>query len=162
MIANNGGDRDRSDRGPAEPDLAQFHLRQRGCRASTSTRHVGQPVPPPVLTFTPGAGSTGTLSGTLTASPNLAYTIEIFSNPIGRPGRPGAGQDVRPGRDGEYRQLGQRHLLGDRTDRLLHGDGDRSVGEYLAVLERRRIDRPWRPRRRRCRRRRTRRPSASR
>src|SRR5262249_31685317 len=33
-----------------------------------------------VLSFTPGAGSTGTLSGTLMASPNLTYTVEIFSD----------------------------------------------------------------------------------
>jgi parallel beta-helix repeat protein len=42
---------------------------------------VTQVVPAPVLTFTPGAGSTGTLSGTLKASPGVAYTIEIYSNP---------------------------------------------------------------------------------
>ncbi len=41
------------------------------------------------MTFTPGAGGTGTLSGTLTASPNLSYTIEIFSNPSA----PAAGQE---------------------------------------------------------------------
>jgi hypothetical protein len=35
----------------------------------------------PVLTFTPGSGSAGTLSCTLTASPNLTYTVEIFSDP---------------------------------------------------------------------------------
>jgi hypothetical protein len=34
-----------------------------------------------VLTFTPGGGSTGSLSGTLTASPSQKYIIEIFSNP---------------------------------------------------------------------------------
>jgi hypothetical protein len=42
---------------------------------------VGQPVPAPTLTFTPGAGSTAALAGTLKASPNLAYTVEIYSNP---------------------------------------------------------------------------------
>src|SRR5262249_17002579 len=31
--------------------------------------------------FAPGAGSSGTLSGTLTGTPNLAYVVEIFSNP---------------------------------------------------------------------------------
>ena len=36
---------------------------------------------PPLITFTPGGGGVGTLSGTLTASANLAYVIEIFSNP---------------------------------------------------------------------------------
>jgi hypothetical protein len=41
---------------------------------------VNQAAPAPVLSFTPGAGSTGTLSGTLKASPNQTYTIEIFSN----------------------------------------------------------------------------------
>ena len=46
---------------------------------------VGQPVPAPKLAFTPGAGSTGTLSGTLNASPNLAYTLGIFSNPSALP-----------------------------------------------------------------------------
>ena len=32
------------------------------------------------MTFTPGTGGSGTLSGTLTASPNLTYIVEIFSN----------------------------------------------------------------------------------
>jgi hypothetical protein len=35
---------------------------------------------PPVLTFTPGGGGSGTLSGILTSAPNTNYTIEIFSN----------------------------------------------------------------------------------
>jgi hypothetical protein len=41
--------------------------------------------PAPVLSFTPGAGSTGTLSGKLKAAANLAYTVEIFSNPSAAP-----------------------------------------------------------------------------
>ncbi len=37
---------------------------------------------PPVMTFTPGSGNTGTLSGTLTgATKNTSYDVEIFSNP---------------------------------------------------------------------------------
>jgi hypothetical protein len=40
-----------------------------------------QSATPPVMTFTPGTGSTGTLSGTLTAGSKLAYVVEIFSNP---------------------------------------------------------------------------------
>ena len=44
----------------------------------TSQAH---PVAPPVMTFAPGAVN-GTLSGTLTGSPNLAYTIQIFSNTV--------------------------------------------------------------------------------
>jgi len=36
---------------------------------------------PPDLTFAPATGGTGTLSGTLTDSPNTAYVVEIFSNP---------------------------------------------------------------------------------
>src|SRR5262249_50685615 len=35
----------------------------------------------PVMTFTPGSGTSGTLNGTITESPNAAYLIEIFSNP---------------------------------------------------------------------------------
>jgi hypothetical protein len=35
----------------------------------------------PVLTFTPGTGSAGTLSGTLTSTPNTTYVVEVFSNP---------------------------------------------------------------------------------
>src|SRR5262249_3357706 len=46
---------------------------------------VAQAVPAPVLTFTPGSGSTGTLSGKLKASPNLTYTVELFSNPAAMP-----------------------------------------------------------------------------
>ncbi len=42
---------------------------------------VGQLEAAPVLTFTPTSASTGTLSGTLNASPSLAYTVEVFSNP---------------------------------------------------------------------------------
>jgi hypothetical protein len=40
-----------------------------------------QSVTAPVLTFTPGTGSTGTLSGSLTAAPNATYVVEVFSNP---------------------------------------------------------------------------------
>jgi Bacterial Ig-like domain (group 3)/Periplasmic copper-binding protein (NosD) len=35
----------------------------------------------PVLKFTPGSGGNGTLSGTLTETPNTAYVVEVFSNP---------------------------------------------------------------------------------
>src|SRR5262249_30653625 len=35
----------------------------------------------PVLTFTPGAGNAGKLSGALTATPNTTYVVEVFSNP---------------------------------------------------------------------------------
>ncbi|MFI5459139.1 MAG: Ig-like domain repeat protein [Isosphaerales bacterium] len=35
---------------------------------------------PPTLTFAPGTGSTGTLSGTLTEAKNTSYVVEIFSN----------------------------------------------------------------------------------
>ncbi len=36
---------------------------------------------PPTLTFAPGTGNTGTLSGTITEAKNTSYDIEIFSNP---------------------------------------------------------------------------------
>src|SRR5262249_25156013 len=39
-----------------------------------------QSVAPPVLTFTPGTGGTGTLAGTLTEAPNTTYVVEVFSN----------------------------------------------------------------------------------
>ena len=45
----------------------------------------GSAVPVPVLTFTPGTGSAGTLSGTLDAAPNQTFTIEIDSNPTAPP-----------------------------------------------------------------------------
>jgi len=37
-------------------------------------------ISPPVLTFTPGTGNSGTLSGTLTEAPNTTYVVEVFSN----------------------------------------------------------------------------------
>ena len=40
----------------------------------------GQFVAAPVVNFTPGTGSTGTLSGKLDAAPSVTYTIEVFSN----------------------------------------------------------------------------------
>jgi CSLREA domain-containing protein len=49
-------------------------------------------VPAPVLSFTPGTGPTGTLSGTLKATPNTAYTVEIFSDPGGITATSGQGQ----------------------------------------------------------------------
>ena len=64
----------------------QNQITQNSIYGNTSVRiyvdpSVGQPVPAPVLSFMPGTGSTGTLSGTLKASPSVAYTIEIFSDP---------------------------------------------------------------------------------
>ncbi len=41
---------------------------------------------PPTLTFAPGTGSTGTLSGTLTEAKNTSYDVEIFSNPTAQSG----------------------------------------------------------------------------
>jgi parallel beta-helix repeat protein len=35
----------------------------------------------PVMTFTPGAGGSGTLAGTLTEKANATYIVEVFSNP---------------------------------------------------------------------------------
>ncbi len=102
VIANNGGVGIEVDEGQ-QNQITQNSIFGNAGGGIYLDRHVGQPVPAPKLTFTPGAGSTGTLSGTLKASPNLAYTLEIFSNPIGHVGRQRAGQDVRPGRDGEYR-----------------------------------------------------------
>ena len=44
-------------------------------------------VRPPVMTFMPGSGNTGTLSGTLTgATKNTSYDVEIFSNPTAQSG----------------------------------------------------------------------------
>jgi Bacterial Ig-like domain (group 3) len=40
-----------------------------------------QLVAAPVLTFTPGSGNSGTLSGTLIGTPGASYVVEIFSNP---------------------------------------------------------------------------------
>jgi hypothetical protein len=37
-------------------------------------------ISPPVLTFTPGTGSSGTLSGTLTELANTTYVVEVFSS----------------------------------------------------------------------------------
>jgi hypothetical protein len=42
---------------------------------------VNQNTVAPVLTFAPGSGSTGTLSGKLAGSPGLNFTVEIFSDP---------------------------------------------------------------------------------
>ncbi len=40
-----------------------------------------QLVAAPALTFTPGSGNSGTLSGTLAGTPGTSYVVEIFSNP---------------------------------------------------------------------------------
>ncbi len=40
----------------------------------------------PTLTFTPGTGGTGTISGTLNELPNTSYVVEIFSNPTAQSG----------------------------------------------------------------------------
>ena len=69
---------------------------------------------PPALTFTPGAGGSGTLSGTLTASANLAYTIEIYSNPSA----PVAGQEQ-----------GQTFIRDDTVNTDSSGKGSFSVTE---------------------------------
>jgi Bacterial Ig-like domain (group 3) len=47
---------------------------------------VNELIIPPALTFAPGTGSTGTLSGTLTEAKNTSYDVEIFSNPTAQSG----------------------------------------------------------------------------
>jgi Periplasmic copper-binding protein (NosD) len=50
--------------------------------AGIAVAHSGnQFVVAPALSFTPGSGGNGTLSGTLTETPNTAYVVEVFSNP---------------------------------------------------------------------------------
>ncbi len=88
------------------------------------------------LTFTPGGGSSGTLAGTFSRHAKPGVRRRDLLEPDGPGVRPGTGQDVRPGCDGEYRRLGQGHLLGDRTDRLLLGNDNRPDRKYLAVLGR--------------------------
>ncbi len=39
-------------------------------------------VSPPAMTFAPGTGGSGTLSGTLNGQKNTSYVVEIFSNPM--------------------------------------------------------------------------------
>ena len=100
-----------------------------------------QAVAAPGLSFTPGTGATGTLSGTLHAAPSVAYTIEIFSDPSATAAGPQQGKTFVD-QTSNYRRLGQGLVLGRRTGRILRGDGHRPGGEYLAILERRRIAGP--------------------
>ncbi len=78
VIAYNGGDAiDVVGGGQDQISLNSIFSNVGAAIKLTSQAH---PVAPPVMTFAPGTVN-GTLSGTLTGSPNLAYTIQIFSNP---------------------------------------------------------------------------------
>jgi hypothetical protein len=61
-------------------------------------------VAPGVLSFTPGSGGNGVLSGTFSEQPNQTYTVEIYSNPQPPPGGHAQGetfvQDVTVTTDG--------------------------------------------------------------
>ena len=98
------------------------------------------------LTFTPGAGSNGTLAGTLTATPNEAYVVEIFSNPSA----PAAGHEQ--GKTFVQKVTVQTDGSGNGTfsvtepNSYLHCDGDRPERRYVSVLRTRRISRRCRPR----------------
>ncbi len=79
VIAYNGGDAiDVVGGGQDQISLNSIFNNGGAAIKLTSQAH---PVAPPVMTFAPGSGN-GTLSGTLTGSPNLAYTIQIFSNAV--------------------------------------------------------------------------------
>jgi hypothetical protein len=80
VIANNGGSGIEVDEGQQNRITHNSIYGNTGVGISLGP-FVSQAVPAPVLAFTPGAGSTGTLSGTLKALPGVAYTIEIYSNP---------------------------------------------------------------------------------
>jgi hypothetical protein len=51
-----------------------------------------QAVAAPGLTFTPGAGGSGTLSGALTEAPNSTYVVEVYSNPSAQAASQAQGQ----------------------------------------------------------------------
>jgi hypothetical protein len=79
VIADNGGNAIEVD-GGQQNRITQnsiFGNAGAGIQVQTSGQHLYAPV----LSFTPGSGSTGTLSGKLNADPNVTYTVEVFSNP---------------------------------------------------------------------------------
>jgi CSLREA domain-containing protein len=78
VIADNGGVGIFVDGGQQNPITQNSIFGNAGAGIQVQT--LGQHVAAPVLSFTPGTGSTGTLSGTLSAAPNTSYTVEIFSN----------------------------------------------------------------------------------
>jgi hypothetical protein len=51
-----------------------------------------QSIAAPGLTFTPGAGGSGTLAGTLTEAPNTTYVVEVYSNPSAQAASQAQGQ----------------------------------------------------------------------
>jgi hypothetical protein len=80
VIADNGGAGIQVD-GGQQDQITQNSIFGNAGSGIELTSQVNQSLAAPVLTFTPGTGSTGTLSGTITESPNQTYTVEIFSNP---------------------------------------------------------------------------------
>ncbi len=94
-------------------------------------------VVPPVLSFTPNAGSTGTLDGTLAESPNASYVVEIFSDPTQPlPGQEQGKTFLEDG-DGHDRRFGKWHVLVDRTRRrILHGRCDLPLQWHVEFLKR--------------------------
>ncbi len=77
VIADNGGDG--IDVVGGEQDQISLNSIFNNAGPAIKLTSQAHPVAPPVMTFAPGPVD-GTLSGTLTGSPNLAYTIQIFSN----------------------------------------------------------------------------------
>jgi hypothetical protein len=88
VIADNGASAIEVDEGQQDR-ITQNSIFGNGGPGIFLEQFVTQVVTAPVLSFTPGQGSTGTLSGTLKASPNQTYTIEIFADPS----LPAAGQE---------------------------------------------------------------------
>ena len=86
---------------------------------------------PPTLTFAPGTGSNGTLSGTVTESEEHRLRHRDLLQPDGPVRR---GRDVRSGGDRNDRRNGPRHVLPERADRFLYGHSHRPVRKHLGVL----------------------------
>ena len=61
----------------------------------------------------PQTGSTGTLSGTFTGSPNTSYVVQIFSNPTKPSPRQEQGKTFVQDGAGQYRRFGAWHFLAD-------------------------------------------------
>ena len=145
VIAFNGGDG--IDVSAGEQDqITQNSIFGNAGAGITLSSGANQFATAPVMTFTPGGGGSGTLSGTLAASANVTYVVEIFSNPSA----PAAGQeqgktfiqDVTVNTNGS----GKGTFSVTEPNRNLHGHGDRPEWKYLGVLEPPLDHSPCRPR----------------
>jgi hypothetical protein len=81
VIANNAGFGINSDGGAYQQFTRNSIFANAQGGITMNVAQTNNSIKAPHLTFAPGTGGSGTLSGTLTGTPNTSYVAEIFSNP---------------------------------------------------------------------------------